>query len=102
MSDPMANNKQPKTEVLIIRNQLSYGDQRLIAKMVGCSPELVKSVLNGTRSHRKFKGRKVVEIAKLLIELRSKDPLLRVSNLKDQKEASRNEIIKKIEARLQP
>ena len=44
-----------------IRKKLKYGDRKIIANVVHCSPELVKKVLSGERNHHKGKGKQVVE-----------------------------------------
>jgi hypothetical protein len=53
-----------------IKKNLKYGDQRTIAKTVNCSPELVKKVLRGERNCIKGKGKRVIEVAQLIIENR--------------------------------
>lgn len=53
-----------------IRKMLKYGDRQIIAKVVQCSPELVKKVLSGERNHSKGKGKQVIEVAEKIIETR--------------------------------
>lgn len=62
--------KDPQEYVYTLKNQLKYGDRQIIARVVNCSPELVKKVLSGERNHSKGKGRKIVEVAERVIKVR--------------------------------
>ena len=59
-----------KEKLAQIRASLQYGDRRIIARVVDCSPELVKKVLSGEREHQKGKGKRVVEVAESIIQTR--------------------------------
>ena len=58
------------TELTELKKHLKYGDMVIISKMVGCSRELVKKVLNGQRGIYSINGMKIMEIAKAIAELR--------------------------------
>ncbi len=53
-----------------IRNNLKIGDRTTITEILGCSRSIVNMVINGDRNADTIMGRKVLDVARGIIESR--------------------------------
>lgn len=58
------------SQVLEIKEKLSYGDYITIKEIVGCSLVSVRSHFSGARNHNSPTGKKITQVALKLIESR--------------------------------